>query len=362
LERRETRRQEGSPPKQGPSGTSAGREPAASLPLAGYLLARRLLGRAVEPEQMGPLVAADAAVSHTRQLLSFGRGNVTADLVRTGWKSHVRLLAAQSMNDAWSKQPAAPDYVQELGLAEYRHDFHVAAASTAQIYSAGNCDEYAAVTAFAYGELRSAQQGSRPGEEVSVMWNVQRRHTWAEAQTHPSRGDSRMVMDAWAEEGPAVFVEDSRFASDRAAVEPVSSFNLPRAARSGRIAHRLARAEIEHDRQGVMARLMKARDLVASEQYEEKWLPQGSLWQPQPVISPTFASRAAEKLQDPRHEKTLLVEVEAVGVAMSLGITGIANLAGEASRIVAASKRLVEQGLMPDVRGPAQTEPDPGNA
>ncbi|HET9642577.1 MAG TPA: hypothetical protein VFP68_04295 [Burkholderiaceae bacterium] len=354
LERLDARRQGDRRTEQG---RSAVPDPATSLPLAAYLLARRLVGRVVEPEQMDRLVAADAAVSHTRQALSFGRGNVTVDIARTGGKSHVRVLAAQMMNVVWLNQPDVPDYVQQLGLAEYRRNFDVVAASTAQLYSAGNCDEYAAVTAFAYGKLRSEQPGSRPGEEVGVMTNERRRHSWAEAQAHAScEGDSRIVMDAWAE-GPAVFAADSRFASDREAVHTASTFNLPRAAWSGRAAHRLAKAEIEHDREGVMARLMDARAIVAGEHYHEQWLPQSSIWQPQPVISAPFANHAAEKLQDARHEKALQVELEAVGVAMSLGTTGVSKLAREASRIVAASKTLVERGQMPDEQHSAHTEP-----
>jgi hypothetical protein len=47
-------------------------------------------------------------------------------------------------------------------------------------------------------------------------------------------------------------------------------------------------------------------------------------------------------LRDARAERAVQVELEAVGVAMSLGVKGVANLAQEAPRIVRAAKALVE--------------------
>ncbi|HET9642574.1 MAG TPA: hypothetical protein VFP68_04280 [Burkholderiaceae bacterium] len=153
-------------------------------------------------------------------------------------------------------------------------------------------------------------------------------------------------MDAWAE-GPAVFAEDSRFACYRPAMVHFGVFNLHVAAWNGVVARRLARAQTQHDRAGLEAQLSQAHAWVGSEEYW-LWVMGNSIWQPQRVINDAFANQAAAKLREARAaEKAVQVELEAVGVAMSLGVKGVAKLVQEVPRLVASAKALVEQG-MPD--------------
>lgn len=309
--------------------------PEEAMPLAGYLLARRLDRRPVLPEGIAVLGTADKAVSDARRALPFGRGNVDADIRQSIHESEMRVIAAQEMGDEMLKlgQPVVPD--EEA-------NFVAISAATARAFGAGNCDEYAASAALSYGS-RALAAGRPPGEEVHVVRHGIQEHKWAEAYSGEA---PPVVMDAWAQ-GPAVFAEDSWFGKDRSLVGSTAAFDLPNAGLLDQVVE-TGVEEIKQAGPDVLRAWLEKAQAIMADPREGRF----AFWRPQPVLDDAFAERVRDRLQTNDHKKAVQVELEAVGVAMSLGSGKVPDLVDEASKIVDQAKSLVARPRRPaDQRG-----------
>jgi hypothetical protein len=161
------------------------------LPLAGYLLAREIDGRAVPEQELGRLRSAHETVVQTRKLLPWGRGNVRSDVEATGGESLVRAYLAQELAQdlAKDKAPGFEDAPNVAGAAMFAR--------------AGVCSNHAAVAMHLHaGKLEA------PDEAVHFAGRPLVDHAWSELRKGRGRKNV-IVMDAWAE-GSAVYAEDAR--------------------------------------------------------------------------------------------------------------------------------------------------------
>lgn len=292
--------------------------------MAGYLLARRLIRRPVSPEGMAVLGTADKALSDARRAFPFGRGNVDADIRRSNEESEMRAIAAEEMSNEAVK-------LGQFLVADKETNFLAVALAAGKAFGAGTCDDYAASAALSYGS-RALVAGRPPGEQVHVVSHGVQKHRWAEAY---SREAPPVVMDAWAE-GPAVFAEDSWFGKDRSLVGSTAAFDLPNAAFLNQVVGTVVEETKQAGPQMLQPWLEKAKAIMADPNE-----PQMTVWKQQPVLDDSFAERVRDRLEIKEHGKAVQVELEAVGVAMSLGSSKVADLADEASKIVEQAKALV---------------------
>lgn len=161
------------------------------IPLAGYLLAREIDGRAVPEQELGRLRSAHETVVQTRKLLPWGRGNVRSDVEATGGESLVRAYLAQELAQdlAKDKAPGFEDAPNVAGAAMFAR--------------AGVCSNHAAVAMHLHAGKLDA-----PDEAVHFAGRPLVDHAWSELRKGRGRKNV-IVMDAWAE-GSAVYAEDAR--------------------------------------------------------------------------------------------------------------------------------------------------------
>jgi hypothetical protein len=154
------------------------------IPLAGYLLARQVDGRPVEGEYLALLRDAHDSVREARNLLPYGRGNVVED---------ARVTNALSV--------FAVDYSRD----EFHH---LPFAVGALLGGAGNCQEYATLTALAMAARLPQGAQARTVKRRLVD------HTWTEASIDGNFKDRKhtVVADGWRQ-GPAVFAPDHAHAA-----------------------------------------------------------------------------------------------------------------------------------------------------
>lgn len=300
--------------------------PSPTLPLAGYLLARRLDGRPVDSDGVRRLRNADAAITEARATMALGRGNVNVDLRETGGKSRVHMVAARGMVNDWDREGA------RLADAE-PVNFHVKRAAASMVFGAGSCAEHASLAVLAYGN--EARFHAQPLQErVQAVHHRGKKHGWAEVR--PGAGSSgRVVMDAWAD-GPAVFAEDSRFAKDRKSVSTKTAISVAEAAEGHRLAVQASEAAMNDRADEIEERCQKASDYVKREWangHEAEW--KQMEWSPQPVLDGALANRTRQRLH------SLQSEVHAAGVAMSLGSWRVRDVVNDVPRIIDAAKTLL---------------------
>lgn len=161
------------------------------IPLAGYLLAREIDGRAVPEQELARLRSAHETVVQTRKLLPWGRGNVRSDVEVTGGESLVRAYVAQELaqNLANGKAVAFEDAPNVAGAAMFAR--------------AGVCSNHAAVAMHLHAGKLDA-----PDESVHFAGRPLVDHAWSELRKGRGRKNV-IVMDAWSE-GSAVYAEDAR--------------------------------------------------------------------------------------------------------------------------------------------------------
>ncbi|MGY4730875.1 hypothetical protein [Burkholderia pyrrocinia] len=274
---------------------------AKNIQLAAYLTARSTLYRTIEGDQLHGLRKANDSVNEARDLLPYGRANVTTDV-------------AKSPETYWRWE-----YLQTGG----RGNGSVARA-TAVVMKVGAdcCGGHALVTAGVHSGKLSAGETLLPHCDARDF-----DHAWTETIRHD--GD-RIIMDAWAD-GPAVMAEDSKFSPSL----DCRDSNMTLQQESGRKFNQEINDQL--DRFTASGEV----DSACSEYVEWKnnyWLggaPKGN-YPPTLVLHPKFNASVTKK-QDPAHVVKVLgedgantcsnisaklklgMEVKAVGAARSLG-------------------------------------------
>ncbi|HET9643943.1 MAG TPA: hypothetical protein VFP68_11445, partial [Burkholderiaceae bacterium] len=296
--------------------------PKGTLPLAGYMLARSVIGNPVEQEDVDRLLCANEAVRRTRNAFPFGRGNVDVDIGRTRLESTVRAAAAKTLLEEKL-------FTGTKVRVEDNENFYALCAMTGKVFGAGVCDNFAATAAFSYGRV-AKDIGRPPGEEVRLVASRRQRHVWAEVSTP---GTARaIVMDAWAE-GPAVLAEDSRFAADLKGKYANSSLQIANAAEIGEWSD--SASQSMQALEDVNARVEQAREKVIRTSG-----PTFARWSPKPVLRDTFTARAQGHLKPRDAWGMVPVEVQAAGVARLLGVERVRDRAAQAQEIVEAARTL----------------------
>jgi hypothetical protein len=201
-------------------------------------------------------------------------------------------------------------------------DFYKLSAMTAKVFNAGVCDNFAATGAFAYGAL--AKGAGRPsGEKVEVVFNNY--HVWVEVNTP---GSQNVVIDPWTD-GPAVLAEDARFANNRAGIsKKAASFDIAAAAEANDWTEATA-SSVRERKERVDEHLQKCEEAAAqATDGLFKCSP------PLPVLSHMFIGRTLNRVMatgDPW--KAVVAEVQAVGVAKSLGAERVPVMLADAAKI-----------------------------
>ncbi|PHN81926.1 type III effector [Pseudomonas syringae pv. cerasicola] len=227
-------------------------------------------------------------------------------------------------------------------------NWHVLVAMSGQVFGAGNCGEHARIASFAYGAL--AQENGRSEDEniylaasrsedenIYLAASTEEDHVWAETDESQS-GTSTIVMDPWSN-GSAIFAEDSRFAKNRNAVERTDTFNLSTAAEAGKITRETAEKALTQ----VTTRLQKR---LADQQEQVSPIKSGRYRPEKSVLDDAFVRRVSDKLTSTDLRRALQVDIEAVGVAMSLGTKGVKEATRQARPLVELAVKVASpQGL-----------------
>jgi hypothetical protein len=305
------------------------RVPKETLPLAGYVLARSVIGNPLEQEQVARLLPADEAVRRTRNAFPFGRGNVDVDTVRTRLESTVRSLAAKTLLK--EKLFTGPEV-----RSSPNENFYALCAMTGKVFGAGVCDNFAATAAFTYGALVK-DVGCPPGEEVRLVASYRPKHVWAEVSM-PGITPS-IVMDAWLE-GPAVLAEDSRFAANPKRKYANASLQLADAAEINEWSDSASQSVSASEE--VKARVEEARkEMIRSSG------PVFDLWSAKPVLGDSFLVQVQGRLQPRGAWGMVPVDVQAVGVTRLLGVERVRDQVAQAGQIVEATRALSDTGTGP---------------
>ncbi|RMQ57055.1 AvrPphE [Pseudomonas savastanoi pv. phaseolicola] len=302
--------------------------------LPGYLLLRRLDRRPLDEDSIKALVPADEALREARRALPFGRGNIDVDAQRTHLQSGARAVAAKRLRKDAERAGHEPMPEND------EMNWHVLVAMSGQVFGAGNCGEHARIASFAYRAL-AQESGRSPREKIHLAEQPGKDHVWAETD-NSSAGSSPIVMDPWSN-GAAILAEDSRFAKDRSAVERTYSFTLAMAAEAGKVARETAENVLTHTTSRLQKRLADQLPNVSPLE--------GGRYQPEKsVLDEAFARRVSDKLNSDDPRRALQMEIEAVGVAMSLGAEGVKTVARQAPKVVRQARSVASSKGMPPRR------------
>jgi hypothetical protein len=260
---------------------------------------------------------------------------VEADARQPLLESGARALAAKQLSqDAWQAG-------HQLMVSDAQN-WEAVTAMTAQVFGAGNCGQYAAVAAFAYGER--AQQLGRPGDESIRLAHEQGKdHFWIEVHD-ADRSRQPLVVDPWAD-GPAVLAEDSRFAQNRAAITSEVSFDPSVAADAAGVVRETAERALVETKARVDLRLDAQRPHAFPPDSPDTW--PGRFRTGQPVLGDALLARSRDALDSGDPARRVRAGIEAVGIAMARGSTGVSRLVEEATAIVDEAKALVAPVLPP---------------
>ncbi|GKQ27846.1 type III effector [Pseudomonas syringae] len=295
--------------------------------LPGYLLLRRLDRRPLDQDGIKGLIPADEAVGEARRALPFGRGNIDVDAQRSNLESGARTVAARRLR----KDAEAAGH--EPMPANEDMNWHVLVAMSGQVFGAGNCGEHARIASFAYGAL-AQEKGRNADEYIHLAAQSGEDHVWAETD-NSSAGSSPIVMDPWSN-GPAIFAEDSRFAKDRSTVERTDSFTLATAAEAGKITRETAENALIQATSRLQKRLADQKSQVSP-------VAGGRYRQGNSVLDDAFARRVSDTLNNGDPRRALQVEIEAAGVAMSLGAQGVKAVAEQARTVVEQARKVASR-------------------
>ena len=237
------------------------------MPLASYLLARSILNKTIDDARLAPLLKANDSVTSAREKLSFGRGNVRADLQK-------------SQEARWRTE-----FCRDLNI-NLPHHGRPEVIAKALLMKAGNCGEYGGVVTY----IHAAKLGEK--EKVfSVHGAKGFDHLWAELE---APGGSRIIMDAWAD-GPAILAEDSAFSYSKKKRQVMDSYDQ----QEGldliiRADHNLLKLKGSRHSKNIALRWDFFK--VRSEQFDNL-MPQKEMWGITPVLADRIKGDVLDQLQ-----------------------------------------------------------------
>jgi hypothetical protein len=273
-------------------------------------------------------------VLETREALAYGRGNVTTDIQASDHESTRRVAIAREITGHMERLHS------NFGPSD--------AAAVAMFVAAGNCGEHARVATSLHvaklGEAESAHDVTRNGVD----------HAWCESRSGKGR-DHDVVIDPWAE-GPAILAPDGEYTRKEKGLRSAGAY---RASESYAVSVSIKRTTQQLEFHAPVNLDMRL-DELNSQGYR---IPRKKVWEPEPVLSTSFARRVGKKLGMqasttgaklgrwlrglvglPQKERPpnapLLDQIRAVGVARSLG-GSVKTAAKDAAGIVDAAKDLV---------------------
>lgn len=306
--------------------------------LQAYMAALTIDGHPLDAEEVATLRSASRSVDSTRNVLLRGRGNVSTDIEASGGNSTVRTEVARRTARHLARQHAVPGEGPGCGPFRRRKppDAALTYSAGALAAGAGNCGEHASVAAL----MHAPHLG--PGDEVRIVEHGSMDHRWAEMHAAGGAGPA-IVLDPWAN-GPAMYHEDTRFASDRSQVFDVRTYHHDDGVEAGDTVSGWLQDP------GLPAWVASAERRVGPD-FRYK----GSrIYQPYSVASGEFAGRVRDRMVTPVDEslyadsgqepdlmecarrRRLLNEVAAAGAARHTG-RSVASASSEAPDIVSAA-------------------------
>jgi hypothetical protein len=292
-------------------------------------------------------------------LLPLGRSNVREDLAKAK-DEHIFLRGI-----ARSKlQRALEARLNPLGMDLSEDASSLIFAATSQYAKTGVCLAYAASTTAVHAAKLAGMQDERA--IVAHSYHPSIDHVWSEMILQGKGKDGKpvlhgedVVMDGWCKENLAVLREDSRFArhGDRLSQEHILDHRSGPGALA-RIGTLKAQIEGSKTLRNTFHNELKRRVAKGSEPDED------CLWDAQSVFHEDFRQEAIEALHksvrkadpgkearipdaDPvsiRAKRASLAEIQAVGVARSLG-SNIRGAVAEAPGIIASARDMFPNPL-----------------
>ncbi|MBW8833121.1 MAG: hypothetical protein JF606_27815 [Burkholderiales bacterium] len=256
--------------RQAPSKPQAQRTFHDELALAGYLLARDVVGDPVN-DGLERLRTANDSVNQTRKMLWRGRGNVRSDVKATDHESSARTRLAQELTFELSGK-------DKIDFSDAHH-----LAGAARFMEAGACSEHANVAIHLH-----AEKLQESGDTVHFAYRPLVDHAWSEVRSD-NKKNATIVMDPW-DEGPAVYSQDARHTHNRTGIRSAGQYNNV----TGPGGAVRAEAVAEH-----LAQTKSPKDIAADIAERKEPIPKRMLLDAKGVVSQDFARRAAKKLSQP---------------------------------------------------------------
>ncbi|MGL4605750.1 MAG: hypothetical protein ACRCU9_16555 [Iodobacter sp.] len=237
------------------------------MPLASYLLARSILNKTIDDTRLAPLLKANDSVTSAREKLSFGRGNVRADLQK-------------SQEARWRTA-----FCRDLNI-DLPHHGQPELIAKALLMKAGNCGEYGDVVTY----IHAAKLGEK--EKIFRVHGTKGfDHAWAELE---APGGSRIIMDAWAD-GPAILAEDSAFSYSKKKRQVMDSYDQQEGLDLiNRADHNLLKLKGSRHSKNIALRWDFFK--VRSEQFDNL-MPQKKMWGITPVLADRIKGDVLDQLQ-----------------------------------------------------------------
>ncbi|HLP41723.1 MAG TPA: hypothetical protein VK465_09475, partial [Fibrobacteria bacterium] len=323
--------------------------------------ARATMHQKVEGQDLKNLRAGHASVQEVNDLLPLGRANVNQDIAKAKDANiPVRKVASYKLLKSLLSGKNSRGEVSETDI------FRAGAASF--LYAkTGSCGSYAAITTPLHAAKLADMQEERAIVSQAAHGTID--HAWSEMMPKGMGEDGKpilhgkdVIMDGWCKENLAVLREDSEYArldKDGNANQIKHQDHLdhttgPAAWKS--VENYKARIEGSSGKQGLFQRVF---DRLVARGFET---PKKNLWDAETVFHADFLDQAGKALHpktpsrgegagaqgakpDAEHARHgLLAEIQAVGVARSLG-ANIRGAKAEAPGIIASAK-----DMFPDPR------------
>jgi hypothetical protein len=280
------------------------------LELAGYLTARAALGQPVQPPARQLLARVNESRGDVLALMRFGRSNVAPDLAATDnagqRRRHAHRIVAGGMAS-----------VEATG----QRSFAVAAGMAAYV-GAGNCGEFANVSAHVHAKRLEPDEHlvierlaphppahggtASAGEQQPPLPAGD--HAWLRVQGAAETGGVSAILDAWGE-GPPIEPRDGEFANrDRTAVETVRTIAHASAGEVNR--------EFQSHLNGPPPSAVRRLNAVINAPARRDAAPE-TIYAPTPIVSQSFAQVAASAVARRRQDPAL--RTIAADAARSIG-------------------------------------------